>query len=259
MDTSLLLTEPPPRLESLKMISHNETLNGVIYCVGGIGLHPTILLLHGVPGYERNFDLAHAFVREGYNVVIFHYRGAWGSSGRFTLQHVLEDVEQVLNFLRADSSVEQFAIDRQRLICVGHSMGGWATLVAAGRGWVNHACSIAGVWVGGLHEYIIQHREDFSSVLSLPSESVLLQEWQTYEESWDFFEQVPQLAQSNLLLIAGNRDEDVPIALNHTPLITSLQKHSAKQLTHHVLDAEHSFIERRQELTLLILEWLRAI
>ncbi|MFZ4828586.1 MAG: alpha/beta hydrolase family protein [Phototrophicaceae bacterium] len=256
MDSTTLL---PPRIEALKINSYNETLNGVIYCAGGTGLHPTILLLHGVPGYERNFDLAHAFVREGYHTVVFHYRGAWGSSGVFTLQHVVEDVEQVLNFLREDAVAEHFLIDRERLICVGHSMGGWATLVAGGRGWVNHACSIAGVWVGGLHDYILQHRETFSSVLNFPSEDRLLQEWQTYEEEWDFFESVPQLAHKNLLLIGGSRDEDVPIALNHTPLVTALERQPSHQVRHYILDAEHSFIERRLELISIILEWLRAI
>jgi uncharacterized protein len=35
-----------------------------------------VLLAH-----QRNLDLAHAMRRAGWNVVFFHYQGAWGSGG----------------------------------------------------------------------------------------------------------------------------------------------------------------------------------
>ena len=33
-------------------------LLSVLYTAGGEGLHPTVLLLHGIPGCEKNIDLA---------------------------------------------------------------------------------------------------------------------------------------------------------------------------------------------------------
>lgn len=35
---------------------------GMIHIAQGVGPHPTILLLHGILGYERNFDLAQTHV-----------------------------------------------------------------------------------------------------------------------------------------------------------------------------------------------------
>jgi len=39
-----------------------------------------VVLLHGYPGNERNLDLAQARRRDGWDIVFFHYRGAWGST-----------------------------------------------------------------------------------------------------------------------------------------------------------------------------------
>ena len=47
----------------------------------GAGRRPTVVLLHGLPGNEKNLDLAQAIRRAGWNVVTFNYRGSWGSPG----------------------------------------------------------------------------------------------------------------------------------------------------------------------------------
>jgi hypothetical protein len=83
---------------------------------------PTVLLLHGFPGLERNFDLAHMLRRAGWNTVVFHYRGAWGSVGDFAFRHVLEDTLSVVHHLLARETP---------VVLLGHSMGGWAALMAA--------------------------------------------------------------------------------------------------------------------------------
>lgn len=60
-------------------------MSGLIYIASGAGPHPTVILLHGYPGNEKNLDLAQSLRREGWNVLFFHYRGAWGSEGEFSL------------------------------------------------------------------------------------------------------------------------------------------------------------------------------
>ena len=53
---------------------------------------PTVVILHGIPGIEKNHDLAHAFRDAGMNAVIFHYRGSWGSGGDYRISGVPSDV-----------------------------------------------------------------------------------------------------------------------------------------------------------------------
>jgi pimeloyl-ACP methyl ester carboxylesterase len=100
-------------------------MNGVMFVAAGIDPHPTALLIHGLPGNEQNLDLAQVLRRSGYNVLTFHFRGSWGSPGKFTLAGGVEDTEAAFSFLEAPATIAQFHIDPKRLIVVGHSYGGF--------------------------------------------------------------------------------------------------------------------------------------
>ena len=88
--------DPPATSPELQFQSEGAHLNAVAYLAAGAGPHPTVLLLHGFPGNERNLDLAQAIRRAGWNVFFFHYRGAWGSGGEFSFGNALEDVRAVI-------------------------------------------------------------------------------------------------------------------------------------------------------------------
>ena len=89
----------PARMEVLHIPSGDVKINGVAYLVGGTGVHPTFVLLHGLPGNEKNLDLAQAVRRAGWNAITFNYRGSWGSPGVFRFSQNLEDADAVLAFL----------------------------------------------------------------------------------------------------------------------------------------------------------------
>jgi len=46
--------EYPAALEAPGVMSHGARLNAVFYIASGRGPHPTVLLLHGFPGNEKN-------------------------------------------------------------------------------------------------------------------------------------------------------------------------------------------------------------
>ena len=50
----------PPDLQAEVLQGKRGRLLVTIYRAGGAGLHPTVLLSHGFPGIEKNFDLAGA-------------------------------------------------------------------------------------------------------------------------------------------------------------------------------------------------------
>lgn len=72
----------PARMQVLHIPSHGETINGIAYVAAGAGEHPAVVLLHGLPGNEKNLDLAQAIRRAGWTVVTFNYRGSWAVLGR---------------------------------------------------------------------------------------------------------------------------------------------------------------------------------
>jgi pimeloyl-ACP methyl ester carboxylesterase len=120
----------PAAMDALALPTHGTRINAVIYTAAGEGLHPTVLLLHGFPGNEQNLDLAQAIRREGWNVLTLHYRGAWGSPGAFTFAHVLEDAQAALEWLRVPANDAKYQIERDKIVVIGHSMGGWAAAYA---------------------------------------------------------------------------------------------------------------------------------
>ena len=64
----------------------------------------------------------------GFNVLIFNYRGAWGSGGKYNLKGKSEDVQAALEFLISNS--ETYKIDPTRISVVGHSAGGYSAILA---------------------------------------------------------------------------------------------------------------------------------
>jgi predicted alpha/beta-fold hydrolase len=90
----------PAAIEELTIISDGARMPGLVYLANGTGPHPTVVLLHGFPGNEKNLDLAQVLRRAGFKVVFFHYRGAWGAEGSYSIRQLDDDTRVVLNFLR---------------------------------------------------------------------------------------------------------------------------------------------------------------
>ena len=84
-------TVNPARMEVLHIPSGGVNINGVAYTAAGAGRHPTFVFFHGLPGNEKNLDLAQAVRRAGWNAVTLNYRGSWGSPGAFRFANNLQD------------------------------------------------------------------------------------------------------------------------------------------------------------------------
>lgn len=135
-----VLTDPPrdsahparnrqlviPSGASLPQLGRPAEMNALFFLAAGEGPKPTMLLLHGLPGNERNLDLAQAVRRAGWNVLTFTYRGAWGSEGRFSIGNAIDDTAAAIAFLRSPEAVRTYGIDTSRIVVAGHSMGGYA-------------------------------------------------------------------------------------------------------------------------------------
>ena len=123
----------PARSEVLHIPSGGVLINGLAYVPTGPGAHPTVVLLHGLPGNEKNLDLAQATRRAGWTVVTFNYRGSWGSPGVYSFKGNLQDAAAVLAYLRTPDVAAKLQIDPVHMVLMGHSMGGWVTAVTAAR------------------------------------------------------------------------------------------------------------------------------
>ena len=118
----------PAGMTELFIPSGNALLAGFIYKANGAQRHPTLLLLHGYPGNERNLDLAQVVRARGWNVIYFDYRGSWASQGQFAFKNCVEDVVNVVTFCKKYQ--DSLQIDTSNMVLFGHSMGGWICLKA---------------------------------------------------------------------------------------------------------------------------------
>ena len=121
------MTSPASSTE-LFIPSGNSQIAGLIYNANGLQKHPTLLLLHGYPGNERNLDIAQVVRSRGWNVIYFDYRGSWGSQGKFSFKNCVEDVVNVVAF--CNKYQDSLKIDTSNIVLFGHSMGGWICLKA---------------------------------------------------------------------------------------------------------------------------------
>ncbi|MEV0407019.1 hypothetical protein [Actinoallomurus sp. NPDC050550] len=122
-----LVTDPAPEVApaastpAVTFDSAGAALLGVLHLPAGPGPHPVVVLLHGFPGNERNFDLAQALRRAGYASLVFHYRGSWGVGGSWSWGHVLEDAARVVSAVREPEFAAAHRLDTTRTAVVGHS------------------------------------------------------------------------------------------------------------------------------------------
>lgn len=274
MPSDLLATDPeyrdsryPATGDLVSFASGGHALLGTILVAPGTGPHPTALLLHGFPGAEQNADLAHALRRAGWNALVFHYRGAWGSGGSYAFGHSLADVHAALAYLRGEEARERHRVDGDHLVLIGHSLGGFLALsVAAADPAVRGAASLAGFNFGRFAAAIRDDPEAVEAVARAWQRNVpplrgatgagLVAEVLDRGDAWELTRLAPALAARPLLLVAATRDDTASAALHHEPLVVALRVAGAGRFRHRMLDTDHGFADRRVALARLLLAWL---
>lgn len=256
-----------PEIVSVSIDSSASSMYGVLYTAMGKGPHPTMLLLHGFPGTEKNLDLAHAFRRSGWNTLVFFYRGSWGSEGNFSFQNVLDDVKAALKFVRSDEVSDEYRIDKQNIVLLGHSMGGFAALLSSIDDADIKACIALAPFdfgaVGGKakenKEVMIELKdviEDCILPLKGTTAESLLNELMDNADKWNFVNNAKELSKCRLLLISGERDDIATPEAHYYPLVNSLPEFNAEHFEYHLLDSDHSFQDKRIVLSEIIEHWL---
>ena len=248
-----------PQMAELTIPSHGTTMYGVFYRAAGAGPHPTVVLLHGFAGFEQNEDLAQAVRRAGFNALIFHYRGAWGSGGAFSFAHCVADAQAVLAYLRNATQALRLGVDPERLLLVGHSVGahvagivGARDSAVAGVALISAANRRLAMSRPGWAEQTRARFQEELGPLRGASASGLVRELEVHQRDWDLVRLAPRWRGRPVLIVSSDDrfyDEDVAV-------LDAVRATDPTHLTAVHLSTDHAYSGQRVALTRALLEWL---
>lgn len=262
--------EHPAAVVELSIPSHGARMPAHMYLASGPGPHPTVVLLHGLPGNERNLDIAQALRRFGFNTLYFHYRGAWGAEGEYRFSQLPQDALAVLDYLRSGDQAQKLRVDRDALSILGHSLGGYAAL-SSGSQDKQLRCVIAlspanlALWQadinngGGATSLRLKAYADQLFMLEGFNGERLEEELAFADRSrWDTRGFGEGLQGKSVLMLVGAEDDVTPAATMFKPVAAAYEQLGAIDLTAKVISGDHSFSWSRIALTREILGWADA-
>jgi pimeloyl-ACP methyl ester carboxylesterase len=263
---SAIYTDPPvdaahpAGMKVLHIPSHSVLINGIVYTPAGLGPHPTIVICHGLPGNEKNLDLAQALRREGWNAVTFNYRGSWGSPGSYSFAQNLEDADAVLAYLRVPENVTRLQIDTKKIVLAGHSMGGWVTVMTAAH---DHALAgailISAADMGQLgkieHKKLVAEMADnMEGLAGVTAESMANEDAQN-AQVFGFANAVPGLKDVPMLVLSANDG----LAPQTDALVQAIQAEGGHNVKAIHAATDHGWSDHRIFLESTVIEWLGAL
>ncbi len=237
-------------------------VNGVAYIPAGSGPHPAVIICHGLPGIEKNLDLAQAIRRAGWTVITFNYRGSWGSPGDYRFAQNLEDAGAVLAFARDPANAAKLRIDPKRLVIMGHSMGGWVTALTAAKD--RRLLGAAMISAANLGAFGKAPRDQLAAgmkangqeALAGTSPEIMADELIANANAFDWTRGASALGGTNLFLLSS----DDGLAAGTDALAEAIRKEGggAKLRTLHVA-TDHSWSDARVRLQAELLGWLGTL
>ena len=256
----------PPRNAQVLIPSEGSEMNALLFLASGEGPHPTVILLHGLPGNEQNLDLAQAIRRDGWNVLTLHYRGSWGSQGRFSITSAIADGDAAAAFLRDPRVAAKYGIDTHRIVMGGHSMGGLVTAMHA-----SHDRDLAGAffldpWNAGAdgarwaaappaaRAAFEAGMDDFGHALAGADPHSIAVEIAAHSREWDLVERAASLTHVPVLVIGAERGGGAGVRA-----FADAIAQAGGQISGGEMSTDHSFSDHRIAMMSAVIDWLNNL
>lgn len=248
----------PPQLVQTRYSSGGVEVPARWFIAAGAGPHPTMLLLHGFPGTELNLDLARAVQRAGWNVMAIHYRGVWGSPGQFSFNNTIEDTRAALAWLRQPARAGQ--VDTSRIVVMGHSMGGFDTVMVGDDASVAGFITISAADIGGFltplntPEAREAARPEWEEDLSFTNMTydAMVNEGQANLQTWDWRRNAAEMAGRPILVIVSTDG----LEEGGDMIVTAVAQAGGPAPRRMKFETDHSYNDHRIALASAIVVWL---
>jgi len=259
---SAIFTDPAPDKEfpadvaAPDVMSHGARMNAVLYIAAGRGPHPVVTLVPGFPGNEKKLDLAYSLRRAGWNTLLAHFRGSWGSEGVFSFSNAIEDLQAAILFLRDAENAKKYRNDPKKIVLIGHSLGGFMAASAAARdpeiaGLVMIAAwNIGATMTGPRETHRINAIPAASSRLPGTTPAGLQAEAEANAAKWNYLDYAEALKTRPVLILEAH-DRNLSYKKD---MKAALQKAGNTRVTETYVETDHSFSDHRIALQVAVLE-----
>lgn len=246
-------TIQPQYSSELTILSYNKKLPALYYGAAGEGRHPTIILLHGYPGNEKNLDIAQGMRAAGWNVLFFHYRGAWGAEGEFSFLNAEADVTSVIHYISSTKMAKKLKVDTNAISLIGHSMGGHMAI----SGILDNPdvkCAITYDTANIGDTFVIDNKEIEKSWRQYGDTLFMLNGWTgeksmseplKHQQRLNLINRTSQIKGRSVLMVAA--DSDV-IPVTQIKTVTNALRNAGGQVEYTLIKDDHSFNNNRQKL-----------
>lgn len=237
--------------ETLVISINQDSISGYALIAKGNDLKETIILLHGLPGNEKNLDLAETIRQNGKNVIYFNYRGSWGSQGEFLYSNCLEDISKVIDYLTNDTVSKKLRIKKNSFSLIGHSLGGGiAILHGIKDNRVKKIVALSSFNAG-------QEFKSNKSVEELEGfQKYLNEQFMLNIDSKKFLSEILDHKQEWNLTSINSYEIDKPLIFVDENNRNEYWIKNIKNNQYLIIDSDHSFSDKRKELGIKIIEWL---
>lgn len=236
----------PATSEEITITIENDSIAAFGMFAAGKEKKETVILLHGLPGNERNLDLAHELRRNGRNVVYFNYRGAWGSQGEFLYSNCIEDVKKVMDFFATPENSTKYRVNPNSYILFGHSMGGGIALLSGAKdNRVKKIAIYSPAHIGTASQELLDWVYNYTKGLFMlnVNPEKFNKELIDHKDSFNALNYKKELSRKNLLIFDENERNKEWIA----------QLDNVEYL---LMKTDHSFSDKRLELIEKVTEWI---
>jgi len=264
-----VIADPPPdakypaRMEVLHVPSGGVQVNGVAYVASGSGPHPTFVLFHGLPGNEKNLDLAQAVRRAGWTVVTVNYRGSWGSPGNYSFAQNLEDAEATLAYIQVPENAKRLSIDVHRVAIGGHSLGGWVAAETLAR--ENNLLGAVIISAGDMGAAGLEGQQDRAALVARMNDDreslagvngdSMADELIAHGKEWSFSTLAPKLTHQRLMVLYG----DDFVKARSVALIAGIKAAGGTSVSEEHVPTDHTWSDHRIALESLVIKWLQSL
>ncbi|NJN43563.1 MAG: alpha/beta fold hydrolase [Anaerolineae bacterium] len=181
----------------------------------------------------------------------FHYRGCWGSQGNYHIHTIPDDVRAAMDEI---TNGNYPVVDEKKLVLIGHSLGGWAAILAGAvdprpRA-VAALCAVTDPRMFPLNDP--GYAQFFTPWLSGITPEELSEQWRDLGEEFSPLAQAKKISPRPLLIVHAETDESVSVEHSHALFENSLEPTDI----HIHPDANHAFTWHRPWLRETVLNWL---